>query len=170
VGFYPAVATFGQSVNIDEAETQGVEVTAYWRLAPDWSVQGNYTYTDSEQKSGASAGLPLTDTPEHMLNGSVRWLATDRLNLWARGEYRSERFRTVGAARDAWGDYKAYGLVHVGGAFDVTDRLTVNATVYNLFDTDFVSLLPYGAPVQYTPEYANNQEPRRLFVSVTTTF
>ena len=170
VGFYPAVATFGQSVNIDEAETQGVEVTAYWRLAPDWSVQGNYTYTDSEQKSGASAGLPLTDTPEHMLNGSVRWLATDRLNLWARGEYRSERFRTVGAARDAWGDYKASGLVHVGGAFDVTDRLTVNATVYNLFDTDFVSLLPYGTPVQYTPEYANNQEPRRLFVSVTATF
>lgn len=175
VGFYPAVATFGQSINIDEAETQGVEMTAHWRFAPSWTVQGNYTYTDSEQKSGASAGLPLTDTPEHMLNASVRWLATDRLNLWARGEYRSERYRSqrfggVNTARAVWGDYKAYGLVHVGGAFDVNDRVTVNATVYNLFDTDFVSLLPYGTPVQYTPEYANNQEPRRLFVSVTTTF
>lgn len=175
VGFYPAVATFGQSINIDEAETRGVEVTAYRRLGPDWSVQGNYTYTDSEQKSGASAGLPLTDTPEHMLNGSVRWRATDRVNLWARGEYRSERFRTerfstVSSARAVWGDYKAYGLVHLGGAVDVTDRVTVNATIYNLFNTDFVSLLPYGTPVQYTPEYANNEEPRRLFVSVTATF
>ena len=66
-----------------------------------------------------------------------------------------------------WSDYDDRVYVR---AVDVTDRLTVNATVYNLFDTDFVSLLPYGAPVQYTPEYANNQEPRRLFVSVTTTF
>ena len=48
--------------------------------------------------------------------------------------------------------------------------MTINATVFNLLDTDFVSLLPYGNPVLYTPEYANNQEPRRLFVSITTTF
>ena len=175
VGFYPAVTTFGQSINIDEAETRGVEVTARWRPVAAWTVQGNYTYTDSEQKSGVSAGLPLTDTPLHMVNASVRWRATDRLNLWVRGEYRSERYRWerfggVNTARAVWGDYKAYALAHLGGAFDVNDRVTVNATVYNLFDTDFVSLLPYGTPVQYTPEYANNQEPRRLFVSVTATF
>ena len=48
--------------------------------------------------------------------------------------------------------------------------MTVNATIYNLFDTDFVSLLPYGTPAAYTPEYANNQEPRRLWVSVAATF
>lgn len=170
VGFWPTYATFGQSVNIDEAETRGVEVSARWRVAADWTVQGNYTYTDSEQKSGASAGLPLTDTPEHMLNGVVRWNATERLNLWLRGEYRSERYRGAGAAYDAHGDYKAYSLFHLGGAFAVNDNVTVNATVYNLFDEDFVSLLPYGNPVAYTPEYANNQEPRRLHVSVTATF
>lgn len=170
VGFYPTVATFGQSVNIDEAETQGVEATARWRVNDAWTVQGNYTYTDSEQKSGGSAGLPLTDTPEHMVNASVRWNATDRLNLWLRGEYRSERYRGAGAAYNAHGDYKAYSLFHLGGAYEVNDHVTVNATVYNLFDQDFVSMLPYGNPVQYTPEYANNQEPRRLFVSVTTRF
>jgi outer membrane receptor for ferrienterochelin and colicins len=170
VGFWPTFATFGQSVNIDEAETQGLEVSARWRFATDWSLQGNYTYTDSEQKSGSGAGLPLTNTPEHMLNGNLRWAATDRLGLWLRGEYRSERFRGVGAARDAWGDYEAYSLFHLGGSYDVTDRVTVNAAIYNLFDTDFVSLLPYGTPVAYTPEYANNQEPRRLWMSVAMTF
>ena len=170
VGFWPNFATFGQSVNIDEAETQGLEVSARWRFATDWSLQGNYTYTDSEQKSGSGAGLPLTNTPEHMLNGNLRWAATDRLGLWLRGEYRSERFRGVGAARDAWGDYEAYSLFHLGGSYDVTDRVTVNAAIYNLFDTDFVSLLPYGTPVTYTPEYANNQEPRRLWMSVAMTF
>lgn len=170
VGFWPTFATFGQSVNIDEAETQGLEVSARWRFATDWSLQGNYTYTDSEQKSGSAAGLPLTDTPEHMLNANLRWAATDRLGLWLRGEYRSERFRGVGAARDAWGDYEAYSLFHLGRSYDVTDRVTVNAAIYNLFDTDFVSLLPYGTPVAYTPEYANNQEPRRLWMSVAMTF
>lgn len=170
VGFWPNFATFGQSVNIDEAETQGLEVSARWRFATDWSLQANYTYTDSEQKSGSGAGLPLTNTPQHMLNGNLRWAATDRLGLWLRGEYRSERFRGVGAARDAWGDYEAYSLFHLGGSYDVTDRVTVNAAIYNLFDTDFVSLLPYGTPVTYTPEYANNQEPRRLWMSVAMTF
>ena len=170
VGFYPTVATFGQSVNIDEAETRGVEVSARWRFADDWSLQGNYTLTDSEQKSGASAGMPLTDTPEHMLNANLRWNPTDRTSLWLRGEYRSERYRGAGPAFDAWGDYKAYELFHLGGSYDVSDRITLNAAVYNLLDEDFVSLLPFGTPVQYTSEYANNQEPRRLWLSVTSTF
>jgi outer membrane receptor for ferrienterochelin and colicins len=170
VGFWPAFATFGQSVNIDEAETQGLEITARWRFADDWSLQGNYTFTESEQKSGSAAGQPLTDTPEHMVNANLRWTATDRLTAWVRGEYRSERYRGEGAAQVAHGDYKAYELIHIGGSYDVNDRVTVNATIYNLFDKDFVRLLPFGTPVQYTPEYANNQEPRRLWLSVATTF
>lgn len=174
VGFFtPYIATvagFGQSVNIDEAETQGVEMSARWRVASDWTLQANYAYTESEQKSGAAAGQPLTDTPEHMLNANVRWNATDRLSLWLRGEYRSERYRGAGPAQDAWGDYAAYELFHLGGSYEVNDRVTINATIYNLFNKDFVSLLPYGAPVAYTPEFANNQEPRRLWVSIQTTF
>ena len=170
VGFWPTFATFSQQVNVDEATTQGLEVSARWRFADDWSLQGNYTYTESEQKSGAAAGLPLTDTPEHMLNANLRWTATDQLTVWLRGEYRSERFRGLGAPRDAWGDYKAYELFHLGGSYAVNDRVTVNATVYNLLNKDFVSLLPYGTPVAYTPEYTNNQEPRRLWVSIATTF
>ena len=170
VGYWPNAATFGQRVNIDEAVTQGVEATARWAITPDWSLSGNYTFTDSEQKSGAAEGLPLTDTPEHMVNARLRWQATDRLSLNLRGEYRSDRFRGLGEARDAWGDYEAYALAHLGGTYEVNDRVTVNATIYNLFDTDFVSLLPYGTPVAWTPEYANNQEPRRLWLSVAATF
>lgn len=170
VGFWTAIPEFGQSVNIDEAVTQGLEVAARWRFADAWSLHGNYTYTDSEQKTGAQAGQPLTDTPEHMVNAQLRWQATDRLSAWVRGEYRSERWRGVGAARDALGDFKAYELFHIGGSYDVNERVTVNAAIYNLFDKDFVRLAPYGAPVAYSPEYANNQEPRRLWVSVTTTF
>jgi len=170
VGFWPTYATFGQSVNIDEAVTQGVEATARWIFDDVWTLQGNYTFTDSEQKSGDSAGQPLTDTPEHMVNANLRWTPTERMNLWLRGEYRSARYRGAGDAQTALGDYGAYSLFHLGGAYRIDDNLTVNAVVYNLFDKDFVSLLPYGTPVAYAPEYANNQEPRRLWVSVTASF
>ncbi len=174
VGFYTAyistVEAFGQSINIDEAVTQGIEATARYRFNDAWTLQGNYTFTDSEQKSGSAAGQPLTDTPEHMVNGNLRWQATDRMNLWLRGEYRSARYRGEGAAQDALGDYESYSLFHLGGAYRIDDNLTVNAAVYNLLDEDFVSLLPYGTPVAYAPEYANNQEPRRLWISVTAAF
>ena len=72
-------------MNIDEAVTRGVETSARLRFAEDWNLGVNYTYTDSEQKSGASAGMPLTDTPKHMLNANLRWAATDRLTTWLRG-------------------------------------------------------------------------------------
>jgi outer membrane receptor for ferrienterochelin and colicins len=170
VGFWPTFATFGQSVNIDEAETRGFEASMNWRFADNLTLTGNYTYTDSEQKSGASRGLPLTNTPEHMLNGALRWEVTELLNVWLRGELRSERFRGVGAARTALGDFEPYSLFHIGGSYKLSDNLTLGATIYNLMDTDFVSLLPYGTPVQYAPEYTNNQEPRRLWVSLNATF
>jgi outer membrane receptor for ferrienterochelin and colicins len=177
VGFWPNEPTFGQSVNIDEAVTQGVETMFRWRLNPDWTVLGNYTYTDSEQKTGVDAGLPLTDTPRHMLNAQVRWAVTDRLDAWVRGEYRSERFRgrdaAPGDARALYGDYKAYSVFSLGGSYQVTDRVAINAAVQNLFDEDFVAYAPAtgtnGRPT-FTPLYANNQEPRRLWVSVNMDF
>ena len=140
------------------------------RFLEAWTLNANYTYTDSEQKSGASAGQKLTDTPEHMANADLRWNATERLTAWLRGEYRSERFRSDPPSRAALGDFKAYSLFHVGGSFQVTERVTVNATIYNLLNKDFVRLLPYGSPVAYGAEYTNNQEPRRLWLSVKVDF
>lgn len=170
VGFFPSSATFGQSVNIDEAVTRGAEASLRWGFAPDWTLNANYTYTESEQKSGSQAGLPLTDTPEHMLNARLAWQTTERFSTWIRGEYNSERYRGEGAARVALGDYKAFELFHLGGSYEVNDRVTINAVIYNLFDKDFVTLLPYGAPVAYGTEYANNQEPRRLWISARVDF
>ncbi|MFN3228266.1 MAG: TonB-dependent receptor domain-containing protein [Asticcacaulis sp.] len=179
MGFFPRPETFGQSVNIDTARTQGIEVTARFQPATDWVLSGNYTFSDTEQTSGAQKGLPLNDTPEHMLNGLVRWTATDALNLWLRGEYRSRRYRAADTAtsnaKATYGDYKAYGVFHLGGSYKLNDTLSVNATIYNLFDTDFVEYGPYlsdikKGTVSYTNLYANNQEPRRLWVAVTATF
>lgn len=178
-GNWPAVDTFAQLINIDKALTRGIEAGAYYRLAAHWALTGNYTYTESKQKSGAEVGLPLYDTPKHMINARLRWTATTRLSLWLSGEYRSERYRAADSAtsraKATYGDYRAYSLYHLGGAWQANSRLTFNATVYNLFDKNFVAYGPYvsntatGA-ISYTNLYSNNQEPRRLWLSATYSF
>ncbi|MBN8605831.1 MAG: TonB-dependent receptor [Caulobacterales bacterium] len=168
VGYWPLRVTFGQSVNIDEAETHGAEFSLSYDFLEDWQISSTYTYTSSEQKSGANAGAPLTNTPEHALNVNLRWNVTDDVNLWLRGQYQSERYRSTAAERNAVGNYAEYTVFHLGGSYDIAENVRIGATIYNLLDEDFVSYLPYGNPANpsYAAEYAINQEPRRLWISL----
>jgi len=162
--------TYSQQVNVDEAITQGVEHSTGYQFAPDWRVNANYTYTDSEQKSGDNKGEPLTDTPEHAINATLRWQATAKLDTWLSAEYRSERYRNRESVRgapsfDDLGDFKAYSLFHLGGNYAVTDQLNLSATIYNLFDKDFVDYRAYGDGTSFGNVYANSEEGRRLWLS-----
>ncbi len=139
--------SFAQSINIDEAETQGLELAGGWQFAPAWKLSMNYTYTDSEQKSGINQGAPLTNTPEHMAHARLSWATSERLTLWFKGEYRGERARFTDkyenlsaanqALQDQVGDLKAYEVFHLGGSYKASEHLTLNATLYNVFDKDF---------------------------------
>jgi len=161
---------YGQDVNIDEAITQGIELAASYQFNPDWRFNANYTYTDSEQQSGENKGDPLTDTPEHAVNATLRWQATAKLDTWLSAEYRSERYRNREGVRgepsfDDLGDFKAYSLFHLGGNYAVTDQLNLSATIYNLFDKDFVDYRAYGDGTSFGNVYANSEEGRRLWLS-----
>lgn len=182
---------FAQSINVDEAITQGLELAGSWQFAPAWTLAMNYTYTDSEQKSGDNKGAPLTNTPEHMAHARVSWETTDALTLWMRGEYRgkrarfTDRYENLSAANqavmDQAGDLKAYEVFHLGGTFRATRNLTLNATIYNLFDKDFTKGTLYttntGAAgwasdyVQIAQSTTGTlEEGRRLWLSANFTF
>ena len=160
--------SYAQQINIDEAVTQGLELAASWTFAPAWTLSANYTYTDSEQKSGDNKGEPLTNTPEHLANAKLNWQTTDRLNLWLKSEYRGERARFTSSYENlanANGTYstnqsiydtlgkntKAYTLFHLGGSYRASENLTLNAAIYNLLDKDFVDGKAYS-----TYSYAGN--------------
>jgi outer membrane receptor for ferrienterochelin and colicins len=72
-GDWPLVDAFGQQINVDEAVTRGLELSARMPLAPGWNASANYTFTKSEQKSGPNRGSPLSDTPRHALNARLNW-------------------------------------------------------------------------------------------------
>ncbi|AYF34257.1 TonB-dependent receptor [Vreelandella alkaliphila] len=161
---------YSQDVNIDEAVTQGIELSTSYQFTPDWRLSANYTYTDSEQKSGNNRGEPLTDTPEHAFNATLRWQATPQLDTWLSAEYRSERYRNRESVRgapsfDDLGDFKAYSLFHLGGSYAFTEQFNVSATIYNLFDKDFVDYRAYGDGTSFGNVYANSEEGRRLWLS-----
>ena len=198
--------TYSQQINIDEAITQGLELAGSWQFAPAWTLSANYTYTDSEQKSGDNKGEPLTNTPEHLANAKLNWQTTDRLNLWLRSEYRGERARftskyenladgvdysTNQSIYDTLGkNTKAYTLFHLGGSFRASENVTLNATIYNLFDKDFVDGKAYttytynntgtltGTGTAYGTDFSHStagttgvmEEGRRLWLSANITF
>ncbi|WP_312905080.1 TonB-dependent receptor domain-containing protein [Stutzerimonas nitrititolerans] len=153
--------TCSQQINVDEAVTQGLELAGSWEFAPAWTLSANYTYTDSEQKSGDNKGEPLTNTPEHLANAKLNWQTTDRLNLWMKTEYRGERARFTSkyeSLANSNGTYstnqsiydtlgkntKAYTLLHLGGSFRASENVTFNAAIYNLLDKDFVDGKAYS--------------------------
>ncbi|WP_027589568.1 TonB-dependent receptor [Pseudomonas sp. RL] len=177
-------------INVDEAVTQGLELAASWQFAPRWTLSGNYTYTDSEQKSGENKGYKLTQTPEHLLNAKLAWNTTDRLTLWLKSEYRGERARFSDkyanlsaqnkALYDAVGDIEAYSVFHLGGSYKATQNLTLNASISNLLDTDFLEgdTYVYNGQTYWASSYTQSaagtsgvlEEGRRLWLSATVDF
>lgn len=172
LGEFPRAENFSQTVNVDRAVTRGVEAAAKLTFTDAISLGLNYTYTESEQKSGAEQGEPLVNTPKHMVNGNLRWKVDDKLSTWLRAEIRSKRYRGAGAAQDALGSFKGYELFHLGANYQLTPVIRLSAAVYNLLDKDFTNYLPYtssGATI-YSSAYANPQEPRRYWLSATVDF
>lgn len=55
-------------VNVDKANMRGVESSFGWKITRDVNWTANYTYTESEQKSGQFSGKPLNKMPKHMFN------------------------------------------------------------------------------------------------------
>lgn len=170
------ITEFSQNVNIDEAETEGLELSLRKSLMKPVSVSIGYTYTDSEQKSGEARGEPLTNVPDHRITGNVDWGVSPKLTLWLRGEYSSSRYRGTGRSNEdaqaQLGDYDAFSLFNIGGSYQLTEHLRISATVYNLFDTDFIDYRPYVSSnaLAYANDYAIAEEPRRLWLSVQASF
>ena len=121
--------------NIDEAEMQGVELTLDVALTPAVGLSSSYTFTDSEQKSGEFAGEPLNKIPEHMVNLQLDWQASNDLNLWVQGNYRSETSDFLGR-RSMEEGMPGYGFVDTGLVYALNDSARIKAGIYNLADKE----------------------------------
>jgi outer membrane receptor for ferrienterochelin and colicins len=156
--------------NIDDAIIQGVELAASWRATDEISIRGSYTFTDSEQQTGDFAGFPLARTPRHMANARLDWnTPVDGLSTWTQVNYHGSEI--VGGARigtngtpviingAAGRRYDAYATMDAGLTYNFTEKLALNAAIYNIFDKEI-------EPTDYNTVV----EGRRLWVGMSATF
>ncbi|MGD8175644.1 TonB-dependent receptor domain-containing protein [Marinimicrobium sp. ARAG 43.8] len=136
--------TYSQKINIDRVDIQGVEVAGRVQFSTNWSLNANYTWTDSEQKSGAQEGQPLTYTAEHMANATLNWDPTSDLSVFLQAELRSDRYRGWDSTLDKPQYYKNYEVLNLGARYQITENVSVTGRINNLLDEDFTS---------YTTEY-----------------
>lgn len=175
-------STFAQSVNVDKAETKGVEAAAHADLLDNLQLRGNYTYTRSEQTSGVDKGKPVggTTTPaRHMANASLNWQLNDAVSLSLIGEGRYDRYRDTlvsnvgGVSTSQVRYYEDYTIFHLGGSWSINPWLTLNARVNNLFDKDFVSqscVLISDSEYNCVDDYATKDQRRSYWISVNARF
>lgn len=164
-------------VNIDEAVVQGAELAGRWQVAERFGLRANYTYTDSEQRSGTSKGLPLGNSAKHMANATLDWQATERFNLFLSAELRSKRYRGVDATTRQPLYWKDYEVFHLGASYELAEWVTVNARINNLLDRDFTSyqysFLDAGDgswTLSAQDDYNNKDKARNVWVSVNFSF
>ncbi|MBI6404067.1 ligand-gated channel protein [Proteus sp. PR00208] len=119
--------------NVDKANMRGIEVTGNWTISPAWNLAANYTFTDSEQKSGAFSGKPLNKQPRHIANATLNWETTPEMETWARINFRGKTSDYLSRTSMATGT-PSYAFVDIGTSYSLTKQLNVIGGVYNVFD------------------------------------
>jgi outer membrane receptor for ferrienterochelin and colicins len=164
-------------VNIDDAVVQGAELAGRWQFAERFGLRANYTYTDSEQKSGPSAGLPLGNSARHMANATLDWQANDHFGMFLSAELRSKRYRGVDATTGEPQYWRDYEVLHLGASYQFADWATLNARINNLLDRDFTSyeysFLDNGDgswTLSAQDDYNNKDKARNIWVSLNFSF
>ncbi|MCC5902429.1 MAG: ligand-gated channel protein [Halomonas sp.] len=145
--------------NVDEAVTQGVEMSLAAELMDNVSLRSSYTYTDSEQKSGEYAGQPLTKLPRHQLSTTLDWQVTPELTQWTRVSYRGKESQPTGGRSSSTIVAPSYTFVDAGIGYRLTPSATVNAGIYNLFDEE----------ITYD-EYGYVEDGRRVWLGLNVSF
>jgi outer membrane receptor for ferrienterochelin and colicins len=149
--------TYTQKVNIAKAVIKGVEIAGKYNINDQFAVRGNYTYIDSEQKSGEEEGLPLTDNAKEMYNAAVDWKPNAHVSTYVILTGERERFRGTDA-NDNPLYYKNYNVVNAGASFKANEQLIFNVRVNNLLDRDFTtySTTFTGSTGNWTPAYLDD--------------
>lgn len=180
------------SINVDKAQSYGIEVAAELKPLNLWGFGEigstlSYTWNKNEQLSGAGKGLPLAGVPEHTLNFALNYSYNDIFGVFFRGEFRAKQTRLNVLGRSATQSaldtflrnnpnvsmyYDPYFVAHIGGNVNIMKTLRLNLGIYNLFDHNFVDL--FGVTNRGSTTYYNNysmiQEGRRYYLSLSYDF
>ncbi|RBO79676.1 TonB-dependent receptor domain-containing protein [Marinomonas aquiplantarum] len=119
-------------INIDSAETQGIELSAKYLISNDVTSSLSYTYTDSIQHTDNenTDGQPLTSVPLHMATASLDWSVNEKLKLWTSYTY-------YGEANEEDEPTPSYDLVDLGANYIINDNFKISLGMNNALNKEF---------------------------------
>lgn len=169
--------SYSQKTNIDKATVMGLELAGRYQLTRAIAVRGNYTWTDSERKSGDDKGMPLTNMAKHMANLTLDWQVNDQFSTFLTAEYRSKRYRGSDATTRQALYWKGYNVMHLGASYQIAKHVTITGRINNLLDKKFTSYrtsFTDNGDGTYTPTYTddfnNKDKARSLWISLNARF
>ena len=136
-----------KTININKAETNGVEFFAKAKPFTGLEVKANYTYTNALDKSPGSADYDkkLVRRPTDKAGLYVSYTFMDKFNLNTEVIYVGKRedinFSTYNRI-----EMKDYTLINLATHYNVLDFLRLNFRLDNLLDTDYEEVFGYATP------------------------
>lgn len=132
----------GTYVNRDNGQSQGVELVGNYWIDQNWSLNGNYTYTDSwNEEDGVR--YRTVQVAYHTANLGVNY-QQDRYSLGANVYYNGPRLRWNGDK-----ETDAYTTVSVFGRAKINQAFTVYGRIDNLFNENIVEEIGNEQPGIY---------------------
>jgi len=119
-----------------KSRTRGVELSLAGDIAANWHVSLGYTYLDGEIRSqvGSSpAGTVLEQVPDHHLAAWTRYDITDRFGIGAGIVNSSKQFSSLSNNVVL----PSYTRVDAAAYFDVTEKVSLQLNIENLFDEGY---------------------------------
>jgi vitamin B12 transporter len=135
---------FGQYTNRDRQRTEGVELTARFALTDRIALDGNYTYTRSDNKAADGDWERTVQIAKNKANIGLDYQG-DRFYVSGNLYYSGPRLRW---AADI--EMKEYTRFDLAGRFSFTDALSAYVRIENVFDTDIEEALGYEQPGRYS--------------------
>ncbi|MFO1012950.1 MAG: TonB-dependent receptor [Caulobacteraceae bacterium] len=121
--------------NLEATRTDGVEVSADWRINDAWRVKGFYAWTDARD---AVTDARLVRVPEHSGAVTVFWTGQDKgLTLTVRGE---------GEQADSPPARQSFVIADLAGYLDLNEGVRLTARIENLADQHYQETYGYGEP------------------------
>jgi vitamin B12 transporter len=134
-----------KTINIDKAETYGMEIYSTAPISTNAKIKLNYTYTKATELEGPDKGLPLLRRPNNKIDIIFFYNFGDRLDATAELMYLSKRDdEDFSSAIPARVSLPAYGIVNLSASYVLFSSLDIYGRVDNLFNTDYEEIYGYG--------------------------
>lgn len=138
----------GVNENYGDREIKGFEFGLVGKITDKWNITAGIQTMEDENKEGGTVGATSRWSPEVTGSFWSTYQVSDKLKLGGGARYMGEQIRqtslTADFATTNMPVIPEYWVVDAYGAYNLTDKASLQLNIYNLFDEDYIARLNNG--------------------------